>query len=514
MKRLINLERLKQSLANDFGKTLKLVDEYLQKAVFNREVKSLNNREIKQLTTNADKELQGLFGAYMDGLKGNWRGLFGHRYKVQNDEAYSTIRKRLNTPKSLLAYADQAFSKPLNLTANVGVSLDDLTKSFSKTESERIIRAIRFAHSDGLTNDKLVQMIRGSRAKRYQDGILNTTTRNAQTIARTGTAIMASEAQQAFIHENSDIIKGIKVLATLDTRTSPICRHLDHQFMPIDKAKYPPYHFNCRSSFEIVYDGYTPPKQRASEFGVTENVSYYEWLKRQDKAYIQSVLGKRNTEIFLSDGMSADKFKQLGLDRVFMPMGLDELLNLETPPIKALYQKMKTAEPNITQDMTAIVKQVGVVLSGLEHRLKSQESLHRKVASEVLKGRELDNILPKMRDIIRYTAILDDVNFVDQYKAVIDGLEQAGYKIVVVKNTWQDGQSYKGINTFVEKDGVVFELQYHTQDSFTLKNGKLHTLYEEFRLDETSLERKNELWLQMVQLSAKIKQPNNIEKIK
>lgn len=175
---------------------------------------------------------------------------------------------------------------------------------------------------------------------------------------------------------------------------------------------------------------------------------------------------------------------------------------------------MKTAEPNITQDMTAIVKQVGVVLSGLEHRLKSQESLHRKVASEVLKGRELDNILPKMRDIIRYTAILDEVNFVDQYKAVIDGLEQAGYKIVAVKNTWQDGQSYKGINTFVEKDGVVFELQYHTQDSFTLKNGKLHTLYEEFRLDETSLERKNELWLQMVQLSAKIKQPNNIEKIK
>ena len=87
--------------------------------------------------------------------------------------------------------------------------------------------------------------------------------------------------------------------------------------MPLDKAVYPPYHFNCRSSFEIVYDGYTPPKHRASEFGVTENVSYYEWLKGQDKAYIQSVLGKRNTEIFLSDGMSADKFKRLGFDRVF-----------------------------------------------------------------------------------------------------------------------------------------------------------------------------------------------------
>lgn len=91
--------------------------------------------------------------------------------------------------------------------------------------------------------------------------------------------------------------------------------------MPLYKAVYPPYHFNCRSSFEIVYDGYKPPKHRASEFGVTENVSYYEWLKGQDKAYIQSVLGKRNTEIFLSDGMSADKFKRLGFDRVVYANG-------------------------------------------------------------------------------------------------------------------------------------------------------------------------------------------------
>lgn len=332
MKNLINLERFKQSLINDFGKTLKAVDDYLQKAIFNREVKSLNSREIKQILANADKELKGLFSAYMDGLKTNWRGLFSHQYQAQNDKAYQLFRKKLNSPASLLAYADKVFNKPMNLTANVGVTLDELTKSFSKNESERLIRAIRFAHTDGLTNDKLIQMIRGSKANHFKDGILNTTTRNAQTIARTGTAIMASEAKQEFINQNRDIIKGIRVNATLDRRTSPICRHLDHQFMPIEQAKYPPYHFNCRSGFEIVFDGYESPKHRASEFGVTENVSYYEWLKNQDKAYIQSVLGKKKAQTFLSDGMTADKFKQLGLDKVFMPLALDELLDMEYQP--------------------------------------------------------------------------------------------------------------------------------------------------------------------------------------
>ena len=222
MNKIVNLERLKQSLVDGFGKALKAVDEYLQKAVFNREIKSLNAREIKQLTANADKELQGLFGVYMVGLKSNWRSLFVHRYRVHHDEAYQAyqeIRQRLNMPKSLMAYADEVFDKPLNITANVGITLNDLTKSFSKTESERIIRAIRLAHSESLTNDKLIQMIRGSRANNFKDGILATTTRNAQTIARTGTAIMASEAKQEFINQNRDVIKGIRVNATLDRRT-------------------------------------------------------------------------------------------------------------------------------------------------------------------------------------------------------------------------------------------------------------------------------------------------------
>lgn len=329
MKNLINLERFKQSLINDFGKTLKAVDDYLQKAIFNREVKSLNSREIKQILANADKELKGLFSAYMDGLKSNWRGFFSHQYQLQNDTAYQLFRKKLNSPASLLAYADKVFDKPMNLTANVGVTLDELTKSFSTNESERLIRAIRFAHTDGLTNDKLIQMIRGSKANHFKDGILSTTSRNAQTIARTGTAIMASEAKQAFIHENRDIIKGIRVNATLDRRTSHICRHLDHQFMPIEQAKYPPYHFNCRSSFEIVFDGYESPKNRASEFGVTENVSYYEWLKHQTPDYQDEVLGKTRGKLFRDGGMSVEKFKSLQLDKNFTPLTLEQMNEFE-----------------------------------------------------------------------------------------------------------------------------------------------------------------------------------------
>ena len=110
---------------------------------------------------------------------------------------------------------------------------------------------------------------------------------------------------------------------------SPTCRSLDHTFMPIDKARYPPYHFNCRSSFEIVFDGYTKPKQRASEHGVVKNQSYYEWLKGQSPAYQDEVLGKTRGKLFRDSGMSVEKFKSLQLDKNFKPLTLDQMKKLE-----------------------------------------------------------------------------------------------------------------------------------------------------------------------------------------
>ena len=99
--------------------------------------------------------------------------------------------------------------------------------------------------------------------------------------------------------------------------------------MPIDKARYPPYHFNCRSSFEIVFDGYTEPKQRASEHGVVKNQSYYEWLKGQSPAYQDEVLGKTRGKLFRDSGMSVEKFKSLQLDKNFKPLTLDQMKKLE-----------------------------------------------------------------------------------------------------------------------------------------------------------------------------------------
>ena len=116
---------------------------------------------------------------------------------------------------------------PIKLSAQVGVTLNQILAKFGDEQSTKISNAISYAYANGLPNQELVRIIRGTRKNRYQDGILQITTRHAKTIAHTGTAIVANQAKQQFIHDNKDIIKGIKVIATLDLRTSGICRHLD-----------------------------------------------------------------------------------------------------------------------------------------------------------------------------------------------------------------------------------------------------------------------------------------------
>ena len=316
MKHLINLERLKVHLANKFKTTLDEIDEFLQLVVFRHEISELKYKEFELLVGESKRQLMGFLVDYGLDLTKDWQELYDYSYTLETKTVDDDKADKLNINNPQFD-ADS----PIKLSTQVGVTLNQILAKFGDEQSTKITNAISYAYTKGLGNQELVQVIRGTRKNRYQDGILQTTTRHAKTIAHTGTAIVASQAKQQFIHDNKDIIKGIKVIATLDLRTSGICRHLDGEIMPIDKAVYPPYHFNCRTSFEIIYDGYQTPKQRASMDGVVKNQSYYEWLKSQPKAYQVEVLGKKKAKLFQES--SVDEFKEF--DKNLRPMTLDEI---------------------------------------------------------------------------------------------------------------------------------------------------------------------------------------------
>lgn len=295
-------------------------------------------------------------------------------------------------------------------------------------------------------------------------------------------------------YEEADIEKYIFV-AVLDKRTSRICQEHDNQVYDRDKAvpgvNCPPMHPWCRST-TVGYDedaDYSKLKRRARnpETGKVEYVpadmTYKEWYseyvaKRKQKGYNQ---GTRETKArFYSE---------------------------------QLLSKISKAEPKITSDMQRIAGENK--LAGLEFRKKTAESLARKITTDSqAENISLSKATSKINDALRYTTIFDPDTFAKEYLKMKQELIAEGYKVVKVKNTWLIDGPYKGVNTVVEKDGINFEMQYHTQESFDLKNGPLHELYEKYRDTSTSDRERMKLFKEMLDLSNELEIPKNIERVK
>ncbi|MDP0169862.1 phage head morphogenesis protein, partial [Glaesserella parasuis] len=265
-----------------------------------------------------------------------------------------------------------------------------------------------------------------------------------------------------------------------------------------------------------------PSSTRASQDGpVSEQINYENWLKSKSPEQQDQVLGKGKADLWRRGVITfADMLDQSGRPLTLKDLYLTHLdVGYSTMnSIEELRQKAIDVEPEITEKITEIISSVGAKTAGLEYRLKSLESLKRKVETEVLAGISEKQAINSVKDVIRYTAILDVNNFVLQYDKIQSALEKQGYFTVVVKNTWKYGAVYKGVNTFVttliKKDNVVFELQYHTQQSFDLKNGVLHNLYEQFRDPATPQDERKKLYEKMQILSSKLTVPKDIQKVK
>ena len=125
------------------------------------------------------------------------------------------------------------------------------------------------------------------------------------TLIRTSINQVANTASQQVYEANQDITQKYRYVATLDTRTSAICRALDGREFEYGKGPMPPQHFNCRSTTVPVINykelGFTPPPpaRRASMDGqVPANESYGEWLKKQPRTTQADVLGPGKVAYF------------------------------------------------------------------------------------------------------------------------------------------------------------------------------------------------------------------------
>ena len=189
-----------------------------------------------------------------------------------------------------------------------GALLKDWWGGLAKTAQGRLQRQLNLGIVAG---DSIQTIARGFRKA------LDTTTREATAIVRTAVNHASSTARAATYEANSDVVKGVQVVATLDGRTTVFCMSEDGKVYSLEDIRYPPYHFQCRTTTVPVTKSWkelgidlkeAPPGTRATMDGqASSKITYNDWLKKQPVKFQNDVLGVSKAKQFRA-GKPVGKF--------------------------------------------------------------------------------------------------------------------------------------------------------------------------------------------------------------
>lgn len=238
-----------------------------------------------------------------------------------------------------------------------GKLLRDWFRDLERADQARLTQAIQLGMAEGEPVDDIVRRVIGTRASGYTDGVLSITRRDANSIVRTAVNHVSNAARGYVWDANEDIIQCRIWSATLDGRTSAICRSRDGHGAPVGDNELPPgvkplvprdarppAHINCRSTMIAYIDGIglvgkrpyvrdtrTRAKREvdfrklAREKGVPiqeirrawaeanigrvpASTTYQQFLSRQPASFQDEVLGKTRGRLFRSGGLTVDQF--------------------------------------------------------------------------------------------------------------------------------------------------------------------------------------------------------------
>lgn len=257
-----------------------------------------------------------------------------------------------------------------------GQTLRQWTKKIERDDIRRIEQQVRIGVVQGDTPAQIARRVVGTAALRGRDGVTEITRRNAQAITRTAVNSFSNAAKRLFYNANSDIFDEEVYVATLDSRTTPICRSLDGKRFPVGEGPIPPLHWNCRSLRVAVIDGeiigQRPAKASTERMLVSEyatknslgritrrdalprghkgnydtfargrireltgqvdaKVTYQQWLTRQSTEFQVDVLGPTRAKLFRDGNLTLDKF----VNRKGDELNLSELARKEKSAFRA-----------------------------------------------------------------------------------------------------------------------------------------------------------------------------------
>lgn len=339
IRHMIFLERLKISEIRRLRKILdnEIIPDLIERIERRLSKMPARGTNIGIVQTQRLKDLERELSKLSSALASRMRdGLVETIDELSRDELewqVNAIRQSLGFELEMVVPSPRTVAALIKRTSFAGLKLDDWFDGLSRSTQKGVMIAVNRGIVEGQTTEQIIRRIRGTKALNYTDGVFQATRRQVEAVARTAINHTSNQARLELFKENADIIKGLKWVATLDSRTSTICASLDGKVFPIDKGERPPAHPNCRSTMTaVLVDAEelgirrVPEGKRAAIDGqVPASTTYGEWLRRQPVAVQEQVLGVTKAKLFRDGGLPIERFTDSNL----RPLTLEQLRTLE-----------------------------------------------------------------------------------------------------------------------------------------------------------------------------------------
>lgn len=313
---------------------LDIVD-YIDKRLA-REGETIRNRaRLKSLQKDVNNKLNSIYNGW---IREEQKPMYLETADLELDfQEKLFIKVDTVRPSNAQALA-AATANPMIIGSKGGaVDFSAYTRDWKPQEIKRVQDIINGGFFTGQTTQQITRAINGTKSARYSDGILNTSRANIQNMVRTTLNHVSVQAKAVYGKENSDIIKGEQIVATLDIRTTDECKDRDGDivlYKDNPNPPRPPFHYGCRTTFVYVldskYDFLDTGATRASKGAeggqqVPEKQTYYTWLKTQPAYFQDEALGKEKGKVFRNAGLSPEEFKKAATNRFKQSLTIEQM---------------------------------------------------------------------------------------------------------------------------------------------------------------------------------------------
>ena len=211
------LERYKTQVVNDI---LAEFNKSLEPALVARIEKSLR----RVIVTS--KQLKSLFKYNGELIREEYIAMEAKLYSQLRDFAKVESSWLIKTMQNVMPIAYDFVAPNANMLKALvttqpmeGALVKQWFGKLAKDTAFNVNRQIQLGMVEGEGIEKIVRRIKGTRAAQYTDGILNASRHNIRSVVRTATSNVSHLARDEVYKANTDIVKGVQIIATLDTRT-------------------------------------------------------------------------------------------------------------------------------------------------------------------------------------------------------------------------------------------------------------------------------------------------------